>query len=181
MVNVDFTREFDFILGLEVSEPQSRYNRYRDIYKQAKSIFLRSPTIVFVYNVGYNYIFLPPPPLITRFFRRRLLSKTSLYTIIYLIQNRPSLSNPAARPGFCLSRTCTQPRELYAAHAQRPKQGLGLRLLERSILYKVYVYHTCTIICCGLYFFQPPFSLGLILFLISKRALSFVSMEPSCY
>ena len=85
MVNVDFTREFDFILGLEVSEPQSRYNRYRDIYKQAKSIFLRSPTIVFVYNVGYNYIFLPPPPLITRFFRRRLLSKTSLYTIIYLI------------------------------------------------------------------------------------------------
>ena len=28
MVNVDFTREFDFILGLEVSEPQSRYNRY---------------------------------------------------------------------------------------------------------------------------------------------------------
>ena len=31
LVNVDVTREFEFTLGLEVSEPQSRYNR--DLFK----------------------------------------------------------------------------------------------------------------------------------------------------
>ena len=49
--------------------------------QMSKINFLRSPPIVFVYNVGYNYIFLPPPPLITRFFRRMLLSKTSFFTV----------------------------------------------------------------------------------------------------
>ena len=46
LVNVDVTRDFEFALGLEVSEPQSRYNR--DLFKVL--IFLRYSCILDIYK-----------------------------------------------------------------------------------------------------------------------------------